>query len=642
MEFLAATKDGIIIYDFLDVSETGHTEEGRWAEGFGNDGLQAKVIASIQSPPNAFGFCWSHDGKMLASVCQDGTRIYDAPAAYKILLELPKVAPDEIAREAVVRNVKFSTAGNYLVCYEKWDPQYPINVHVWGVTGKNAGNKLHSLCLKQYTSGSLPCEMIQWTVNDTTCLELVPGRGVKIWDGDLSSKDEDAKEVMIAEKNCAHFAISPVETKGACYVACSVPEINNRVAKVSVYHLSDPNKATINVDLPAKVKDTKLLWNAEGSIVLALATSDVDETGSSYFGSSSLYWIRADGKGQMQIYGAADGLVQDLAWAPTTNEFMVIVGMLPATVALHDGKTGKQTSKLGESRRNTIKWNKFGRFVTVGGFGALPGDLDIFDRSCQETVSSFRAPIAVDTAWGPDGRHFLTCTVAPRMNEANQITIYKYTGDKKLKIDFAPAVKAARHEDTGAGARTKTAAYLFAASWRPFPGQYEDQPATPRPANAPKRPKGLPDQTPGAAGPAPKAWAARGGYGGGDSGAVAAMMRGEISMPEAKPVDRWDNGEAKEAKPLEEWEIRKMQREAQKAAELKAQQAKEAEKQLVRDAEQAYKDKKKRIKQIKEQLEKLDEIKEKDWDELTPEDEEELEEEVALRTELAELEKGKS
>merc|ERR1719159_48390 len=179
--------------------------------------------------------------------------------------------------------------------------------------------------------------------------------------------------------------------------------------------------------------------------------------------------MSSDGKTKtQQICGAKEGLVQDLVWSPTKNEFAVIVGMLPATVALYDGKTGKLLSTLGSSRRNTLKWNPFGRFLAVGGFGTLPGDLDFFDRSCEETVSSLRAALTVECAWSPDGKEFLACTVAPRMNEGNQLSVYRYTGEMLFKIDFKPQFVEARHEDTGAGARTKTQALLFAASWRPY------------------------------------------------------------------------------------------------------------------------------------------------------------------------------
>ncbi|OLP74745.1 hypothetical protein AK812_SmicGene45635, partial [Symbiodinium microadriaticum] len=55
--------------------------------------------------------------------------------------------------------------------------------------------------------------------------------------------------------------------------------------------------------------------------------------------------------------------------------------------------------------------------------------------------------------------------------------------------EFKPDKIEARHEDTGAGARTKTQALLYAAKWRPDGKKaHEDRPASP-PRDGEKRPK---------------------------------------------------------------------------------------------------------------------------------------------------------
>lgn len=74
----------------------------------------------------------------------------------------------------------------------------------------------------------------------------------------------------------------------------------------------------------------------------------------------------------------------------------------------------------------------------------------------------------------------MSATVAPRMNEGNQISIYKYTGERMLKMEFKPDHVEGRHADTGGGARTKTQALLYTASWRPDGSKkYEDRAASP-------------------------------------------------------------------------------------------------------------------------------------------------------------------
>merc|ERR1712032_1130315 len=113
---------------------------------------------------------------------------------------------------------------------------------------------------------------------------------------------------------------------------------------------------------------------------------------------------------------------------------------------------------------------------------------------------------------------------------------------------------------TGAGARTKTQALLFRASWRPSKKQYEDRPASPPPAGQ-KRQKGLPDDS-AASKSATAAYRPRGTDAG---GAVAAMMRGEIDAPKSGGGSMSKGGEGgwttNEPAPLADWELRRIEKE---------------------------------------------------------------------------------
>jgi translation initiation factor 2A len=642
MDFVAATKDGLIVYDALSL-EKDWGEDGGWRDWSKGQGTEAtlKVVASLPSAPNAFGHAWSPDGALLGSVTDAGAAIYDARNRYKQILEMERIAPDVGGRTGGVRNLYFSPNNSFVVTYEKWDPQFPDNVHIWDLREEQAGKRLHSCCLKHYTSGALPMQVVKWTSDESLCLVYVPGQGVLVLKGDLSDAGDESVKT-IPEENIVNFELCPGSTGESCYIAFSVPEKDSIVAKATLWSIGDAKKPVFSLPTATKVKDIGLKWNAEGNALLILANSDVDETGNSYFGTTHLWFAKVDGKSKpLKICGAEEGLVQDLSWNPAKNEFATIVGSFPAKVALYDGKTGKLTSTLGTTKRNTLRWNSFGRFLAVGGFGTLPGDLDFFDRSCEETVSSLRAALTVNCDWAPDGRQFLTSTVAPRMNEGNQITIFRYTGETLIRIDYAPEKVEARHEDTGAGARTKTQALLYAASWRPDKDTYSDTPATPRPAGAAKRKKGLPEGQVAEV-TATKAWAPRGPSGDSGGSLVAAMMRGEVGLPEtAAPAGGrggpgWDT---EVAKPLEEWEIRKLEKERKKEAEKKEAEEKAAQKQKVAGIEQAEKDGKRRLKEIKQKLEELEALKDKEWDELTEEDEAELEGELDLRAELKELEK---
>merc|ERR1712151_736206 len=192
---------------------------------------------------------------------------------------------------------------------------------------------------------------------------------------------------------------------------------------------------------------------------------------------------------------------------------------------------------------------------------------EFYDRTKDETIKSFRAALTVDCEWAPDGRTFLCATIAPRMNEGNQITMFKYTGEKILDLPFKPDKVEGRHEDTGAGARTKTQALLYRAVWRPDgKKQYQDRAASPPPAGS-KRKKGLPDDS-DALKPVVAAYRPKGEA----SGSVAAMLRGEIDLPTTGSSvvgagkEGWTTNEPPK---LKEWEIRKIEKERKKAEEKK-------------------------------------------------------------------------
>merc|ERR1712151_721589 len=129
---------------------------------------------------------------------------------------------------------------------------------------------------------------------------------------------------------------------------------------------------------------------------------------------------------------------------------------------------------------------------------------------------------------------------------------------------------------TGAGARTKTQALLYAANWRPMPGKFEDRPASP-PRDGKKRAKGLPSSD--APDTKPKVAAYR--PGGQASGIVAMMMNNEMDVPQTgagligRDKESWA---VQEAPKLEEWEIGKLEKEKEKAEENKKKKKKGGEK----------------------------------------------------------------
>jgi len=627
MDFVAVAKTGVHIYD-------ASKSVGQRGDDFVSADLN-EPVASLPPAPGAAGCAWSRCGSFLATVDNGTAVIWNAEKGYEKLYEVPGVGGS-----GGVRAIQFSPKASFLVTFEKFETnKCPENVHIWDLRAGPQVTKLRSNVLKGYSSGAIPLELIQWSTDESICLELVPGEGLVALNSML--QPEEPRRV-VPEPAAAKFQISAAPVKGAYCVSVYVPEACNSwgafdasgaPGQVLAYSMDKVGSVVTRQTLPRKLNDVTMRWNVDGTALLALASSDVDETGASYFGTTTLFWMRVDQKATERVSGPEDGLVQDFAWSPKANEFLIIVGMMPATTKLYSGKTGKLVTDgvLGTSRRNTLRWNPFGRFLVVGGFGALPGDLDFYERVSGETICSFRAALTVDCGWAPDGRHFLCCTTTPRMNEDNKIVIFSYTGEQVLKLDFRPST-----QEGGGRKAADAGAMLYAASWRPDGRSlYKDRPASP-PRGGARRRKGLPSEGAGggatstASAPAyrPKAAGAAG------NGSVAAMMRGEVEAPK---TEGWGSSSA----PMtweEEARIKKEQKDAAKRAKEAVEEAAKQAKAEVRAAMKEITDADKKLIRLKKQLAQVETAKDKEWDELTSEDEGLLEGEFDLRAQIAALE----
>jgi translation initiation factor 2A len=98
--------------------------------------------------------------------------------------------------------------------------------------------------------------------------------------------------------------------------------------------------------------------------------------------------------------------------------------------------------------RNTLYYDPKGRILCAGGFGAINGNMDFWDLSSDNIVKidSTNAFSSSYHEWSPDGYHFLTGVVAPRMRQDNGIKIFNYHGELIYKEDIPE---------------------LFAVHWRP-------------------------------------------------------------------------------------------------------------------------------------------------------------------------------
>ncbi|GAB5030602.1 eukaryotic translation initiation factor 2a [Nannochloropsis oceanica] len=288
-------------------------------------------------------------------------------------------------------------------------------------------------------------------------------------------------------------------------VACFFPEVKGKPASVRIYQYPEFGVALTSKSF-FKAQEAHLRWSPNGQAVLIHTHTDVDTSGVSYYGSTGLYLLHADGSYEVTVPLPKEGPISDAQWAPAGPvQFVVLAGRMPAAATLYNIKA-ESIFEFGQAHRNTVSFSPHGRFVVLAGFGNLAGEMDFWDRNKQKLMGRNTSHCSVGYGWSPCGRYFMTATLAPRMNVDNAVKLFKYDGDGPLhKAGFEDAT-------------------LFEACFRPAaPGVFPDRPATPLRKGRKECESGSATATPVTPSPKPKAVYRPPG----STGALAAMLRAE-------------------------------------------------------------------------------------------------------------------
>ncbi len=156
--------------------------------------------------------------------------------------------------------------------------------------------------------------------------------------------------------------------------------------------------------------------------------TDVDTSGVSYYGSTGLYLLHADGSCEVTVPLPKEGPISDAQWAPGGGkaahpaQFVVLAGRMPAAAALYNARA-EPVFEFGQAHRNTVAFSPHGRFLVLAGFGNLAGEMDFWDRHKQKLLGRTSSHCSVGYGWSPCGRYFMTATLAPRMNVDNGVKV---------------------------------------------------------------------------------------------------------------------------------------------------------------------------------------------------------------------------
>lgn len=220
-----------------------------------------------------------------------------------------------------------------------------------------------------------------------------------------------------------NFQISPGKNPA---VAIFIPEKGGKPAQVLIYNVPSFSQPICSKTF-FKAEKCQLKWNALGTALLALASTDHDTSNKSYYGETNLYLLGIAGSYE-RIDLKREGPIHDITWSPSAREFAVSYGYMPSETTFFDAR-GNAIHSLPTAPRNTIIYSPHGRFVLVAGFGNLQGTVDVYDRQNKfSKVCTFEASNTSVCEWSPCGRFILTATTSPRLRVDNGLKVWHASG----------------------------------------------------------------------------------------------------------------------------------------------------------------------------------------------------------------------
>ncbi|OQE37156.1 hypothetical protein PENCOP_c010G08559 [Penicillium coprophilum] len=313
----------------------------------------------------------------------------------------------------------FSPLGTYVITWQRTSKDENgdavKNLKVWrAIEDGDNHSVVGSFVQKSQTGWNL-----QYTSDEKLCARTVTNE-VQFYQSDNLSTVWNKLRV----EGVADFALSPGQTQS---IAVFIPERKGQPAQVKVF-IVPQFTAPVSQKSFFKGDKVQLKWNASGTTLIVLAQTEVDRTGKSYYGETTLYLLSASGAFDSRIDLDKEGPIHDVSWNPNSKEFGVVYGYMPAKTTIFNFR-GVPKHNFPLAPRNTIQFSPHGRFVLVAGFGNLAGQMDLYDMDKNyHKITTVEASNASVCAWSPDGQYILTATTSPRLRVDNGVRIWHVTG----------------------------------------------------------------------------------------------------------------------------------------------------------------------------------------------------------------------
>ncbi|KAI9040463.1 translation initiation factor 2A [Aspergillus affinis] len=357
---------------------------------------------------------YSPCGRYFAWASQDKVTIND-PSVGHIITNIPADNVFELG---------FSPLGTYLITWQRptkdANGDAVKNLKVWKVveTPADSNGDEHTI-VGSYVQKSQTGWNLQYTSDERFCARVVTNEVQFYESGNLSKVWNKLRVEGVAD-----FALSPGKNQA---VAVFIPERKGQPAAVKVFMVPQFG-APVSQKTFFKGDKVQLKWNSSGNTLIVLAQTDVDKSGKSYYGETTLYLLGASGGFDSRVDLDKEGPIHDVTWNPNSKEFGVVYGYMPAKTTIFNFRGIPQHS-FPLAPRNTIQFSPHGRFVLVAGFGNLAGQMDLYDlEKNYYKIATVEASNASVCEWSPDGQFILTATTSPRLRVDNGIRLWHVSG----------------------------------------------------------------------------------------------------------------------------------------------------------------------------------------------------------------------
>eukprot|EP01084_Bolivina_argentea_P309284 534967_1 len=449
-------------------------------------------IQSATKPCTDADIIFSSDGAYFAVLLEEGIEIYESYGGRQLTF----------LKHYRVRNVYFSPLNNFIVSYHHRrvdDKHGNCWVWKWGhhassdakdrkkdthdtEQNDDTANKedikvVYQFYLPEFDKKRVP---LQFT-NDEVIAARITQNGVLIHEvkrlhyksNNIIGKLDVPKAASVVVAPCKRpkdgntSGTNESQQPNAYILAVFAMPKNNKAATVTVYEYQYSlamNKRSNATKLFTKISQRafygvdqcELLWDPTNSYhhnLLAIASSDVDTSGKSYYGNQTLFLLSSRNNNTVKIPISDKGKLQDVKWSSSGKEF-VMIDDHPQKITVFDYR-GNNISNLGQYARNLIRFSNDGRFLWCGGFGNLTGEMTFYDyKNIKENPNKSCLGYNTDDAcryfeWSPDSSTFVTARLYPYMTVDNGFRIYKYNGqrlfeetfDRLYQIRYRPSLK---------------------------------------------------------------------------------------------------------------------------------------------------------------------------------------------------------